>query len=629
MNPLRRPILLAAILWTLLVAAAVAISFNASYQSTLEQARVAARVAFEKDLSFRRWNMMHGGVYVMVTRQTSPNRYLSVADRDIKTVDGRMLTMINPAFMSRQLYEIQRQTADVQGHITSLRPLRPRNEADPWERKALELFRQGEPEVSSLEEVEGKPYLRIIRPVLMEVGCLRCHAEQGYTLGEIRGGISVSVPLASHLREFRDQEAHTMGGYGLIWAIGLTGIVGGGKRLARSMRQEREARAAAEAASLAKSEFLANMSHEIRTPLNGVLGMLQIMEGAKDPEEQAQFVSLAYESGQRLLSLLNDILDFSKAESGELKLCCKPFRVEAFLRNAADVFRAVCAKHGLELVLRLDKGMPRRLCGDEARLGQMLFNLLANAIKFTPTGSVTLDAWTRPHGARPGVVHLYLVISDTGIGIPDDKIAQVFERFTQVDGTFTRQYQGAGLGLSIVKRIMDLMGGSLTVQSEPGIGSSFYLQVPLALPPDEQAENDGGGGKTGDQAGSALRLLLAEDEDISRMSTTVMLNRLGHEVVGAENGRVAVEAMREGRFDFVFMDIQMPEMDGVQAARAIHLMEEQAGRARTPIVALTAYAMPGDQERFLALGLDGYLTKPVHMEDLARVLRNIRPTRSV
>ncbi len=620
MAPLKSPIVLACLAWTLLVAAAAAISVNASYESTMEQARVAARVAFEKDLAFRTWNMTRGGVYVTVNKQNRPNPHLAVPDRDLKTVDGHMLTLINPAYMSRQMYEIQKQSAEVQGHITSLNPLSPDNSADPWEREALGQFQVGAPEVFSRETLEGKPYLRIMRPLRVEGDCLRCHGKQGYKKGEIRGGISVSVPLSGHLKEFRDQATHTAAGMGLVWAIGLTGIVGGGRRLQRSMAREREARLAAEAASQAKGEFLANMSHEIRTPLNGMMGMLQILDNAS-PEEQAEYVKMAYESGQRLLVLLCDILDFSKSEAGQLRLCCENFNTATLLRNTADVFRAVCARHGLEMTLRLDPGLPETLVGDEARLRQLLFNLLANAVKFTPTGTVTLDAWATPHGARPNSVRLYVVINDTGIGIPDDKLEHIFEGFTQVDGSFTRQYQGAGLGLALAKRIVELMDGTLTVQSEPDKGSCFFLQVPLALPP---RDAKGAGAATGEDARGerprSLRILLAEDEEISRLSTGMMLARLGHEVVDAQNGLLAVEAMRGGGFDLVFMDIQMPEMDGVQATRAIHEMEDLAGRARTPIVALTAYAMPGDRERFLALGLDGYLTKPVQAEDLRQAL---------
>ena len=605
--------------WTLLVAAAAGVAIKASYESMLEQARVAARVAFEKDLTYRRWNALRGGVYVRVNEQNQPNPFLQVPDRDLHTVEGVTLTMINPAYMTRQAYEIQQSSAEVQNHITSLNPIRPQNQADPWEHQALISFHSGIPEVFSHETVNGQPYLRIMRPVLIEKDCLRCHAVQGYRLGEIRGGISVSVPLNTHLNEFHALTAKTAASYSLIWAIGLAGLVVGGRKLRHSVVQERHARLAAEAASVAKSEFLANMSHEIRTPLNGVLGMLQLLREENTPEEQASFVDMAYDSGRRLLALLNDILDFSSIEAGELKLTSEPFCTRDLLASAANVFTAACAENGLRLELAPDASLPETLMGDEARLRQVLFNLLGNAIKFTPNGSVKVEAWAKPHGTDYGRVRFYLAITDTGIGMADDKLTHMFERFTQADGSFSRRYQGAGLGLAIVKRLVELMHGTISVSSEPDHGTSFYLMLPLALPAPIPAAT------ACDKAAASgelppRRMLLVEDEEVSRLATKLLLERLGYEISCAADGREAVEACRETRFDAVLMDIQMPEMDGVEATRIIRAMESQRDLPRVPIIALTAYAMPGDRERFLEAGLDEHVAKPVQMEDLKHVL---------
>jgi len=624
---MKSPLLLACAAWTLLVAAAGGIAVLAGYGSALEQARVAARVAFEKDLTFRRWNTMHGGVYVVASEQNQPNPYLKVPDRDLRTTDGRLLTMINPAYMARQAYEIQQYTAEVQGHITSLNPIRPANRPDPWEREALESFEQGAREISSLEVINGEPFMRIMRPVRTETLCLKCHAGQGYKQDDIRGGISVSVPMAGHMREFRIQAAEILGGHTLIWSIGLAGIVLGGRRLKQSIAKEHQARMEAEAASIAKGEFLANMSHEIRTPLNGVLGMLQLLKEKNSPEDQASYVDMAYESGNRLLGLLNDILDFSRVEAGELELERQPFSTRELLNSLATVFQASCAKHGLALVIAPDPALPEIMVGDEARLRQVLFNLLGNAVKFTPKGSVTVEAWARPSAAKSGVVRLYLSIIDTGIGIPDDKIGHVFERFTQVDASYTRRYQGAGLGLAIVKRLMDLMGGSIDVVSGPGEGTAFHLQVPLSLPQTPVQKPAETQRPAAAQNAEPMRLLLVEDEEVSRLSAQVLLTRLGYEVVSVQDGLAAVEAYRKGRFQCVLMDIQMPLMNGVEATQAIRTLETQEGRPRTRIVALTAYAMPGDREHFLASGMDDYVTKPVQPEALLLALRRAKSSR--
>ncbi|MBI5520942.1 MAG: DUF3365 domain-containing protein [Desulfovibrio sp.] len=619
---MKKPLLLAGLAWTVLVLIAAAISIAASRESMLEQARVAARVAFEKDLTFRRWATQRGGVYVKVGPLNQPNPYLSVPERDLKTVDGTRLTLINPAYMMRQVYDIQQHSAQVQGHITSLDPLRPGNRADTWEHEALGNFENGTAdERFAVTELEGKPLLRIIRPMRVEEPCLKCHAGQGYSVGDIRGGISVSVPLESHLREFRTQAGKTAAGYFLVWGIGLAGIVCGGRRLDQSIAKEHQARVEAEAASIAKGEFLANMSHEIRTPLNGVLGMLQLLKEKNTPEEQADYLNMAYESGNRLLSLLNDILDFSRVEAGQLRLERQPFSPRELLRSAAAVFEASCAKHGLTLTISPDKDLPDELIGDEARLRQVLFNLLGNAVKFTPHGGVTVEAWARPHGANPDLARLYLSITDTGIGIPAEKISHVFERFTQVDASYTRRYQGAGLGLAIVKRLMDLMGGSIDVDSEAGRGTTFTLQIPLEQSKEAPAQAPTPPCATEEPGQKGQRLLLVEDEEVSRLSAQVMLRRMGYEVVTATDGVAAVEAWRRGRFNCVLMDIQMPLMNGVEATQAIRELEREQGRPRSRIVALTAYAMPGDRERFLSAGMDDYVTKPVQPEALLLALR--------
>jgi signal transduction histidine kinase/ActR/RegA family two-component response regulator len=617
-------IVLACLAWTLLVLLAAGISVHASRESTIEQARVAARVAFEKDLLFRRWNTSRGGVYVRVNERNQPNPNLHVPERDLYTTTGEMLTLINPAYMTRQLHEMQQSSDGVQGHITSRRPVRPANAPDLWEHEALGAFEKGSDEVFSFEEIDGKPFLRIMRPVRIEPGCLRCHAEHGYQEGELRGGISVSVPLDSHLAEFHSLAAKTVGAYSIVWAIGMVGVITGGRRLSQSIKLEQRARMAAEAANETKNEFLANMSHEIRTPLNGVLGMLQLLKEECSADEQTAFVGMAYDSGCRLLALLNDILDFSRMEAGELKLDPKPFVTRDLLDAAASVFSAACAESGLTLKLNADDSLPKMLVGDEARLRQVLFNVLANAIKFTSRGSVTVDAWARPHGLLFDKVRLYICVADTGIGIPDDKLEHVFGRFNQVDGSFTRKFQGAGLGLAIVKQLVELMGGTIAVDSRLEGGTQVVLQVLLRLPdqtsrPAEKPEN-----ATAVLRGPGpRRVLLVEDEEISRISTRLLLERQGYQVVDAADGREAIARFEQERFDCVFMDIQMPVLDGVEATLAIRDREAKLGLARTPVVALTAYAMQGDRERFLAEGLDDYVTKPVQTEDLLRALRRV------
>lgn len=399
---------------------------------------------------------------------------------------------------------------------------------------------------------------------------------------------------------------------------------------------------AAEAANRAKSDFLANMSHEIRTPLNGVLGMLQLILSARLGGELGDYAAKAFEASSRLLSLLNDTLDLSRIEAGAVSLEPTPFRPAELLRSVEQMFELACRKKGIELSLGVGASVPALLVGDETRIRQILNNIVGNAVKFTGSGGVRLDAWS-PGADALGRVWLHTTIADTGIGIPEDKLGQVFERFTQVEGAYTRQYEGAGLGLTIIKRIVALMGGSLCVESEVGRGTAMHLALPLApaqnesAPPAEHTPGalagprgalgvNGAGNVAGSGAAARpFRILLAEDEVIGQLAIKVMLRSMGHSVVAVDNGEKAVEALRQGDFDCVLMDIQMPRMNGITATQAIRNEAEFGAKSRVPIIALTAYAMADDRKRLLAAGMDDHVSKPVLLDDLRKALARLTP----
>lgn len=384
----------------------------------------------------------------------------------------------------------------------------------------------------------------------------------------------------------------------------------------------RRARDMAEEADKAKSEFLANMSHEIRTPLNGMLGMLQLLQTENSPEEQADYIKMAYDSGTRLLSLLNDILDFCKLEDGMVNLCAKPFSPASIEASVRDLFHVAAHDKGLDLDIRMDSGMQASLLGDFARIQQIVFNVVGNAIKFTQAGRVTLEGWTGPE-LKPGRVWLYYAISDTGSGIPDNVILKVLERFTQVDASYTRKHEGAGLGLAIVKRIIQAMGGGICISSELGVGTTIFLRMPLQV--DSQGrKNDEAGLLPGvvPAAGSVagMRVLLVEDEPISQMAMLVQLERAGLRAVAVSDGQEALDLLAGEAFDCVLMDIQMPRLDGMETTRLLRTSPEFAHCAALPVIALTAYALPGDKERFLQHGMDDYLSKPVQFDRLISVI---------
>jgi len=372
-----------------------------------------------------------------------------------------------------------------------------------------------------------------------------------------------------------------------------------------------KAKEAAEDASRSKSEFLANMSHEIRTPLNGVLGMLQLLETTRPNAEQREYVETAIRSTDRLTRLLSDILDLSRIESNKLVIQEENFAVADVHQSIRDIFGVPARDKGLRLEVRVDPNIPAHLFGDEARLRQILFNLVGNAIKFTPQGLVEVNfaLISRP-GDSPCLIRC--TVLDTGVGIPGERLKDIFEPFIQVDGSCVRTHQGAGLGLAIVRRLVDLMHGQLSIESTPGEGTTVGVTLPFSAGSAPSrirvsgAEQDFGG----------RRILLVEDDSVNRMAMERILAKLGCSVLSAGNGREALEILAREKVDLVFMDVQMPVMDGIEASRNIR----REMRLDVPIVAMTAYAMAGDRERFLGCGMDDYVSKPVDVARLRQVL---------
>jgi PAS domain S-box-containing protein len=392
----------------------------------------------------------------------------------------------------------------------------------------------------------------------------------------------------------------------------------------RKMSEEalHEAGRAANAASRSKSEFLANMSHEIRTPLNGILGMADLTLDSELTTEQRANLEMLRDSGRALLRVLNDILDISKIEAGKLELTEERFLLRQFVRSVAEIFAVEVRRKGVALHWTVDDDVPDRLLGDGGRLRQVLVNLVGNAVKFTDRGEVAVRVTREPLPMGGGTdapgapVALHFSVRDTGCGIPKDKQGEIFESFSQVDGSLRRRYQGTGLGLTISRRLAEMMGGGISVQSEPGQGSCFeFTAVCRVASGEAQAACP-----QGPCAPGPLRILLAEDNMVNMIYARRVLERMGHEVVTANSGRTVLEALGRERFDCVLMDIQMPDMDGLEATRRIRALRSGPTPSTVSIVAMTAHAMRGDRERFLAAGMDAYLAKPIDPEQLAGVL---------
>jgi len=392
-----------------------------------------------------------------------------------------------------------------------------------------------------------------------------------------------------------------------------TKLVAANEELMKAIVRANELSVQSEAANRAKSEFLANMSHEVRTPLNGVIGMLQLLEMTGLDAEQADFVHHAIRSSSRLTRLLSDILDISRIESGKLFLYEEPFNVHSIQVSIFELFDAIVREKQLQLDFICNDDVPSSLVGDEVRLRQILFNLVGNAIKFTDTGHVRVELTRLP--APQGQCRLLFSVTDSGVGIPDQQLQNIFEPFVQAEGSYTRKFQGAGLGLSIVRRLVQLMGGGLCIDSIDGAGTTFYVSLPMRLP------------REGHRApscqlpiqlvpNSSLQVLLVEDDETNNALGQAMLLKLGHNPTSARDGLEAVQLLMSRNFDLVLMDIQMPGMDGVEAT---HIIREDMA-LNIPIIAMTAYAMAGDREIFLTAGMNECLTKPVQFDDLREAI---------
>ncbi|MCK5148996.1 response regulator [bacterium] len=648
--------------WTLILVGLLARDLAKLGQATHNLAIREALAHFQKDEAFRFWAATHGGFYVPTNERTPPNPYLAhIPERDIEKPSGMKLTLMNPAYALRQMNEEFASTYGVAGHITSLLPLRPENSPDDWEHQALESFETGEVEVREFTKFEGKSSLRLMRPLIVQEGCLKCHAHQGYAIGDVRGGVSVSVPLAAYITEKQKAAATHMLSYALIWIFGFATIIRGSyiikkkdfeREHAQKMLQESYAqleirvqertddlarinqqleaqaeelrgqseelqnqteelkgqnlelemqRNQVEEATRLKSEFLSNMSHELRTPLNSIMALSRVLiMQAKDKlsEEENNYLEIVERNGKQLLSLINDILDLSKIEAGKMDFYLQTISLKTILNNIGDSLQPIVREKDLYFKMDIADDLPM-IETDDAKLHQVLQNIISNSVKFTEKGGV--DILVKYNSEK-----VCLTIKDTGIGIPEDELPHIFEEFRQVDGTSSRLYEGTGLGLAIAKKLIRNLGGDIQVKSKFEEGSIFIVTLPIkwhgvadlpgistfqALRPEPEEKIILAGlekvRKTSkaEKIKSETRILLVEDNETTVIQMKVVLEREGYKLDVTRDGRQALEYIKHTIPDGIILDLMMPEVDGFEVLEKIRNTE---ATRRIPVLILTA-----------------------------------------